>query len=173
MDKSRVLLAFLFALAPTLTIPVVLPQLSLIFFAPFLCLMCYKRPLHTCLWFALGCGLIIDLLAPGLHLGTHAANYLLSTLAVYQLRSRFFEDRPTTLPVMTYLFALVSTFLQVLLLKGMGVPYTLSGLWWLTDVLLLPIADALCALVWFALPAYLLRRRPNMRDNTFSLARYK
>lgn len=169
MDKSRVLLAFLFALIPALVMPIVLPQVSLIFFAPFLCLTCYKRPLRTCLWYALGCGLIIDLLAPGLHLGVYAGNYLVSTLAVYQLRSRFFEDRPTTLPVITYLFALVSTFLQVSLLKGMGVPYILSSFWWLTDVLLLPIADALYALAWFALPVYLLRRRPNMRNNTFSL----
>jgi hypothetical protein len=71
--------------------------------------------------------------------------------------------------MMTYLFALISTAFQVVILKSLGAPITLSAMWWLTDILILPLADALYALVWFALPAYLLRRRPNMRDNTLSL----
>lgn len=168
-DNKLIFFAFLFALVPALIGPVAIPQAPLTFFAPFLALMCYKRPLNHCLWYALICGLILDLLSARMRLGVHAVNYCVVTWLLNHLKSRFFEDKIFTLPVMTFWFAILSTLLLVLELKGLGQDLILSWQWVATDLLLFPLADALYALVWFALPAYLLRRRPQGRDNTLCL----
>lgn len=164
-----IFIAFLFALVPLLICPVACPHLRLTFFAPFLVLICYKRPLDHCLWYALGCGLIMDLLAAQGRLGFYAVNYTVTTWVLYHQKKHFFEDSITTLPFVTLLFALISTLLQVITMKSFGYPIALSWHWAATDLFLLPLADAFYALVWFAIPAYLLRRRPSQgRDNTLS-----
>ncbi len=137
-----------------------MPAWRLSFFAPFLVLMFYKKSLAQCLWIAFGCGLFIDLLAPYPRLGILAITYCLTTAVVYRGKSSFFEDGLASLPVMTFLFAGISTAIQVLPLKLFANAPILSWYWVATDLLLLPLADALYAWIWFAFPAYLLRRRP-------------
>ncbi len=102
----------------------------------------------------------MDLLAPYPRLGLIALSYCCSAAVVYRGKSRFFEDSLISLPVMTFFFVEVSTVLQVLLLKVFGVAPVLSWQWLATDLILFPLADAVYAWVWFAYPAYLLRRRP-------------
>ncbi len=168
-DKKLILLAFLFALVPTLLSPVLTPWLRINYFAPFLTLMFYKRPLQSCLWYAFGCGFILDLLTARLRLGLYIVNYCLTIGLLYGQKRHFFEDKLSTLPIMTALFSILSTVIQIVLLKIAGTTLELSWAWLGTDLVLFPLADAAYALVWFAIPAYLLRRRPQNRDNTLSL----
>jgi hypothetical protein len=163
-------IAFLFAAVPALVLPVFLPSLRLLFFAPFLVLIYYKRPLSHCLWIAFGCGLFMDLLAPFPRLGILALNYCLTSLIVYRSKAHFFEDGLTSLPVMTFLFAEVSTLIQIILLKVFATAPTLSLYWVGTDLIVMPLADALYAWIWFAFPAHLLRRRPS-RTSAFFLGK--
>lgn len=110
----------------------------------------------------------MDLLGAHTRIGCFAVTYWLTTAALYRLKRQFFEDKLSTLPVMTYFFALFSTIIQAILLNAMGVKLHLTGQWVVTDLLIYPLADALYALLWFAIPSYLLRRRPQSRDNTMS-----
>ncbi len=168
-DKKFIFLAFFFACVPLIVCPVIFPQARLTFFAPFLALMLYKRPLLHCLWYALGCGFIMDLLATEGRLGVYAMTYAVTTWVLFQQKRHFFEDRITTLPMMTLLFSILSTLFLMTTLKGMGYPLKLSLHWIVSDLVVMPLADAVYGLVWFALPAYLLRRRPGHgRDNTLS-----
>jgi rod shape-determining protein MreD len=162
-NKKFVFLAFLFGLIPSIIVPSVWPWVRLTYFAPFLCLMCYKRPLNFCLWYSIICGLIIDLLGAGTYLGLYAATYSATTLLVYGHKQYLFEDQVITLPIMTFFFAIYSTALQAFF-----VHLNVSWKWALTDLVLYPFADALYALLWFALPAYLLRHRNQSKNNILS-----
>lgn len=156
----RVWIAFLFAAIPALVFPVFIPSLRLVFFAPFLVLMFYKKPFTQCLWLAFGCGLFMDLLAPYPRLGVLALTYCLASIGVYRAKARFFEDSSISLPIMTFFFVVISTIFELFLLKLFTSGPTLSLRWIITDLLMLPLVDALYAWIWFALPAHLLRRRP-------------
>lgn len=130
--------------------------------------MCYKRPLLACLWLSIACGVIMDMLGAHTRIGFFAVTYWITTAILYRLKQQFFEDKLSTLPVMTFFFAIFSTIIQAILLNAMGVTLHLTGQWVVTDLLMYPLADALYALLWFAIPSYLLRRRPQSRDNTMS-----
>ncbi len=102
----------------------------------------------------------MDLLAPYPRLGILAVNYCATSMIVYRAKSWFFEDSLISLPVMTFLFAEVSTLLHALLLGLFASGPVVSWTWIATDLLLLPLLDAFYAWIWFAFPAHLLRRRP-------------
>jgi len=145
-------LFFLFALLLTLLSPAFAPSFNLQFFVPVLILSYYRKPLVACLWLSLCCGLILDLLASDHRLGLHALNYCLITLVLYNQKRNFFEDSLTTLPIMTLFFSVLSTGLQVILLVlfEKGLPLTIG--WVATDLILLPLCDALYGFIFFTIP---------------------
>jgi hypothetical protein len=110
----------------------------------------------------------MDLLESHSRIGFFAVTYWITIGMLYRLKRQFFEDKLSTLPVMTFFFGLFSTVIQAILLNAMGIALHLTGQWIVTDLLLYPLVDALYALLWFAIPSYLLRRRPQSRDNTMS-----
>ncbi|NGX58738.1 MAG: hypothetical protein K940chlam3_01646 [Chlamydiae bacterium] len=156
----RLFTAFLFALVPILFLTPWFPQWKLTYFAPFLVITFYKKPLETCLWLGLISGLIMDLLSSQHHLGIHALNYCLTISLLYSQKQYFFEDSLSTIPIMTFFFAVISTILQVPLyaLFEKGIP--LSQDWIIKDLLVMPLIDALYGFIWFTLPAIFLPRNP-------------
>ncbi len=110
----------------------------------------------------------MDLFASRWRLGIHVVTYCLTTVVLYRGKAHFFEDKISTLPTMTLLFAVISTLIETVLLGvfSSGLPFSWG--WTATDLVLLPVADAIYAMAWFSLPAYLLRRRPSRFDNTLS-----
>jgi rod shape-determining protein MreD len=134
-----------------ITIPSLFPIFKLTFFAPFFIIAYYKKPLISCLWMAFFCGLIMDIFSPPQRLGTYALNYCMTTLILYSQKQNFFEDSYTTLPVMTFLFALLSTILQTAMLEILGLGLPLSFSWALTDLLVMPSFDSLYAFFFFAI----------------------
>lgn len=168
LDEKRLDLAFCFSLALTLAIPAVLPAIRLWFFAPFLIMACYQIPLSSCLWLAFFCGLILDLLTSQTHLGIHALAFCLTLMLLYNQKRNFFADSLTTLPIMTFLFSCIASLMMAILLYAVEVKFIFSWYWILTDLLLMPSADAAYAFFCYIFPA-LLFGKPQRRGKDYFL----
>ena len=105
------------ALIFTFFTPLYIPQIKLIWFAPFLITLYYQKPLEACLWSSLGCGFLIDLTTSTEHLGLHGFNYTIVSALLYGQKRHFFGDSLSTMPIMVYLFCFMSTLVQAVLLN--------------------------------------------------------
>ena len=159
LTNIRLIGAFFFALIPILFLTPWLPQWKLTYFAPFLVICYYKKPFETCLWLSLMCGLMMDLLSSQRHLGLYALNYCLVTSCLYSQKKHFFEDSLSTLPIMCFLFALISSLLHIPLYSLFESKATLGDEWWLNDLVIMPAIDALYGFVFFTLPGIFLPRK--------------
>jgi hypothetical protein len=130
------------------------PSSKLMFFGPPLIILYYQRPLIHCLAWAIGLGLCMDLLSSYNRFGITALNYFLCTLLLYPQKKHFFSDRLSTLPIMTFLFTAFS-----LILHAQSQLISLSWGWIATDLLLMPLGDALCAFLLYIAPPLLLGKR--------------
>lgn len=163
LDGKRLDIAFAICLFFMVSMPSIMPHIRLSFFAPFLIIACYQKSLPTCLWLALFCGLTLDLLSSYIRLGLHAFDYCLTLLILYPQRRNFFSDSVTTLPIMTFLFGMISTLLMALLLYSVEALNVFSWPWIFTDLIFMPLLDGLYSFCCFILPVLLLgrpRRRP-------------
>ncbi len=118
------------------------PHCRLFYFAPYLILTFYKQTRFAVLWRALGCGLVIDLFSSTPYFGLTALNYTLVCWILYSQRHNFFEDKPFTLPVMTFLFSVLSTLTATILFLFFAHPVPLSLKWLFTDLFWMPLLDA-------------------------------
>lgn len=159
LHKKNLWIVFIICFSLSIWIPAVLPQLRLVFFAPYLIILLYKRPLINCLWGALTCGLILDLLSAYQHLGLFALNYTLTIAVLYRQRRHFFSDSPSTLPIMVYLFSVISTAVQIPLLFVFEQKLKMNSSWIASDLLLMPFLDATYAFVLFILPYWAFGKR--------------
>ncbi len=139
----------------TLFSSVFFPSIKFIAFAPFLALLFYRFPLPSCLWIASLCGLLLDLLSSEMRLGVFALNYCLTTLILYHQRHHFFEDKPLSLCLFTWLICLISTPLQWLLTSFFGAPFRFSGKLLATDLFILPLVDVCYAFIALCCPMLL------------------
>lgn len=131
------------------------PTLHLMAFSPFLALLYNRCCFFVSLWIASLCGLIVDLLSSEFRLGNHALSYCLSTLMLYRYKKHFFDDKPLALSLFTVLISSIMTIFQLLLIAIFDRALPLSGKLFVTDLLLMPIADALYAFLWFSCPLLL------------------
>jgi cell shape-determining protein MreD len=168
LQKKNLLFVFLSALALTLFVPVVFPTLKLVFLAPFLIVLLYKKPLITCLWGSLICGLILDILSPHTRLGLYSMNFTLTTGILYAQRRHFFADKASTLPIMTFFFSVISTVIQGVLLNTFEGPFQISWGWLFSDLIVMPLMDASYAFLIFILP-YLLFGKPVRKGKDYFL----
>lgn len=159
-DFFRITLAFFFASVPALCFPVLAPSWRLTFFAPFLIILYYKLTFYQTLGFAFFCGLIIDVLSSYHHLGLHATAYCATTWILYTQKRHFFEDRLSTLPLMTAFFSLCFTVFLLILSFTFEKGIPLSWPLMFTDFLFMPLCDALYAFILFTLPAIFMPRTP-------------
>ena len=124
----------------------------------------FKTRRLTALWISLLCGSILDLLAANTRFGLYAFNTCLTTWILYRQKRNFFEDSLSTIPLMTLFFSITSTLLQVVLLYTLDRGIAISWMWAVTDLLVLPLADAAYALLFFTLPLALLGQRSVHND---------
>lgn len=128
----------------------VLPPAS---FAPFLSICFYRCKLIAVLWWALACGLIVDLFSADTPIGTTAANYCVVSIVFYRYQFHFFEDRISTLSVLSFIFSFFSNFIKILTNYFLGKPFLLLSWGWLFDEFFIyPWQAALYALLAFTLP---------------------
>jgi len=155
LRHKNLLLAFTSMLVLTLFSLEVSPLFHLIFFAPFLILVYYQKSFSSALMFSFSCGLITDLFTSPLRFGLHALNYTLTTAFIYHQRRNLFADNLFTLPIMTFLFSALSTFLQLILLYLFAKPVTLSFYLLISDFLIMPFIDALFSFCWFIFSGFI------------------
>lgn len=157
MEPIKFISPFLLAVCFLLIAPPFFPQLHLTFLAPPLIITLYRRRLIPSLWAGLLVGFLIDLMGQG-KIGFYATSYLLTLWAISPLKTFFFPDRLSTLPLLTWCFGALSTLIQFFLLKFLGHGFGWSFSWIFTDLLVMPFADALYAFLFFTLPGFLPRR---------------
>lgn len=154
----------LLILLPTLFGQALLPSARLLFLAPPLVWLYYRLPLQGALWASFGAGLLMDLLSSDYRLGILALTYTSTTLLLYAQKRHFYAQGWSTLPILTWLFSLLSTGIQVILLAMVDKELPITWRWGITDLLIFPFLDGLWALVGFALPLKLVQwRRPVRR----------
>lgn len=159
LNDKRLDVAFTISLVLTIVSPALLPHLALSFFPPFLIIACYKKPLSVCLWLALCCGLILDLLSSQTRLGLYPLSFCIVLVLLYNQKRNFFADSPTTLPIMTFLFSSLTAWVAIFLMYVIEIKSLFSWHWALTDTVLMPAWDALYAFCMFILPALLFGKR--------------
>lgn len=127
------------------------PTFPILPFAPFIAISLLSRPFSRALLLACIAGISIDLLSND-PLGINGLSYTLAAAALYRIRNLFSVTHPIQLSFYTAIVSLIITALQIglLFLFDRRVPF--CGKWWLTDWAMLPVADAIFALVWFAGP---------------------
>jgi hypothetical protein len=153
----RVPLIFTFALALIFAIcgTVFLPHVRLLAFSPFLALLYNQTTFIKSLWIASLCGLTVDLLCSEFRLGIHALNYCLTTLLLYKQKKHFFEDKALALSLFTAIVSVMSTIWQFFLISVFDHALPLSGKLIITDLMIMPLADAAYAFLWFTCPMML------------------
>lgn len=159
-SRKKIYLLFLLALIPLLLWPVLSPKTSLCFFAPFFAVLFYKCTFKTILVLSLVCGVFTDLISGQGALGLYTLCYVGSSLLLYHLKVFFFEDGITTLPILSYLYAVMFSLLEILILAFSKQLPQLTLPKVLDHLFVIPLANIIYAFVWFSLPVYWLRRRP-------------
>ncbi len=147
---------FIYTYCLAMLLPLFFPFLHLLYFTPFLILCLYRCSLAHCLWWALICGGVIDLFSSETRLGNYAINYCLTIFCLYRYRFLFFEDGFSTLPLMSFIFTCLSMLIQIGIFYLIGKPFTFSGEWLISDLIVLPMQMAIYAILAFSLPAWML-----------------
>lgn len=166
--NRRILLFFFYALFLALTLPSLMPNVHLIYFAPFLILTYYNKSKFFSMWMSFLCGFLIDLLAFKTRLGIYPLSYCLSTWILYPQKQHFFEDSLSTLPIMTFLFSILSTLIQIVLnnLFGQQISFSLDLVF--HDLIGMPLLDAFYAGIAFTILALFIPKATKRRSLVFS-----
>jgi rod shape-determining protein MreD len=143
--------AFVLALIALVLQGIIVPHISILAFAPFLAFALIRSPLTQALFLSVLAGAIMDLLSED-PMGVHALNYVLVTAIFFRFRKHFSSDQALHLSVLTGVISSFSTLLQwfLLFLFDRRVPF--AGEWVFSDLIGMPVIDALYAFVWFAAP---------------------
>lgn len=163
---DRTTFCFAYTIVLLLLAPIFFPHWHLFWFAPALVLAFYHRSKRGCLWLALMTGCLIDLLSANTRFGLQAINYCLAAWLLYPTKFHFFEENPTTLPTLTWLFSLLSTLLQAVLLAVFGSSLVLTWNWVKLDLIIMPLYDALYAGLAFTLPLLFFPPKTQKRSST-------
>lgn len=155
--KFKLLYVFLVSLAAFLFFP----GTHLLFFAPFLIVTFYKCSLIQSLWLAAGTGLLVDFFSSSFF-GNSACIYTIASYILYRQNRHFFEDKVSTLSLMTTLFSLLASVLQFIFNMLFDLRPLLSFSFLLTDFIIMPLIDGAYAYLFFLLP-YQLYRKYTMR----------
>lgn len=156
--QRRLLPIFSLAFLALFFFPLFFPKLRLMFFAPYIVIVCYHCSFGKALWNAFICGMVLDLFSSFPLFGLSALNYCLTTSILYFQTRHFFEDKPFTLSIMTWFFVIVSSILQTFLLIFLGFNSLFSWQWIMTDLMIMPLCDAAYAYLGFSLPFQLYSR---------------
>lgn len=166
--EKRIWVAFTLTLLLTLFGRIIDSSLNLLFFAPFLVITYYQKSLPTCLGWSMGCGAVLDLLAPYPHFGVYALCFSAATLLLYGRKHRFFVDRLSTLPLMTFFFSILVGIFHLMVVNLFEQRISPSWQWAKGDLLVMPFFDALYAFTLFILPFFLFGKRPKKGKDYFN-----
>lgn len=153
------LIWYLIALVLSVVLPFINVSLSIFFFAPFLILAIYRLPKHLALYWALAAGLTIDLFSSYTRFGSYACCTVATTFIFYRMRYYLFEESLTTIGLMTYLFSITLTLIQVFFFSITNGSMHLSWEWIKLNMVWYPFITTIYAFFCFTLPAATLLNR--------------
>jgi len=156
-------LAFWIGLCCLLIGPLFFPKVHLFYFVPYLVICLYRYSRILVLWRACLCGIMIDLLSSGSVFGLTSINYCCVSFFLFGQTRNFFEDKLSTLPLMTFLFSFLSTLFLAFSALFIQRAYSFSWKWAVTDLIGMPIVDALYASLVFSLPFQLVFKLRKLR----------
>ena len=133
--------------------------LTLFFFVPFIIVTMYKKTLPSTLISAFLIGLMLDLLSSSPRLGIYSLDFCVTSMIIYPLQRNFFSDNLSTLPLMTWFFSLISTLILSFLIYFFDSLNIFSPDWFYTDMMVMPVIDALYALFIFVLPSLFFEKK--------------
>jgi hypothetical protein len=133
----------------------------LCFFAPSLALSFYRLAPFKCWLLSIACGLIMDIFSTSPLFGLTSVIYFATSLFLQKQQRHFFEDKLTTLPLMTLLFSALST-LFFILWYAMTSPFSVNLESLATDLLLMPACDGIYALITCTLPLLAVKKFKKM-----------
>ncbi|HKZ00135.1 MAG TPA: hypothetical protein VJ112_03105 [Rhabdochlamydiaceae bacterium] len=152
MKQVSLLYSFALAVSAALFGTVFFPNLRLMAFAPFLAIVYNRLALTPSLWIATLCGLALDLFSSQMRFGFFSLSYALTTLLIYQQKRHFFDDKPLALSLFTALISIAATCIQLLLSCLFDKQVIFSWKLVMSDLIGMPMIDALYAFLWFTLP---------------------
>lgn len=152
MREIPLIIPFLLAFTALCFSKVFFPSLTLLYFAPFFALLFMRASFLSCLWTALLCGLLVDLLNSKFSFGSSALNFCFTVILTYSQRRNFFEDRLFSLSCFTALISSISSLLYLCFLALFEKQFPFKFQLLFTDLLLMPAFDALYGFLWFTCP---------------------
>ena len=152
-----IIVAFLLATAALFMQTILFPDFVILAFAPWIALVVLTCSLPKCLSLAMLAGSFLDILSDD-PMGVHALNYTLIACFAYRYRRYFSYDQPLHLSLFTLLLSFGSTLLQLFLLFLFDRRIPFTGEWIFGDLIIMPLADAIYALLWFAYPLRLFNK---------------
>ena len=149
MHTSFLTLSFLYSLFLAIVLPILLPGMKVIVFAPFIILAMGRCTLQLLLLLALLCGLVTDLLTANDRFGIFAASFVVTALLLNPWRHFFFPDKAIALPAMAALFTTTSSLITPLIVALFGLNAHFS-LYWLRSALVdLPFYELIYTAIAF------------------------
>lgn len=164
---------FFYSLALFFLLPRLLPDLRLFYLAPFLIICFYNQSKLKCLWLSLICGFIIDLFSAQTRLGFYACNYVLTTWILYGQKQNYYEDSPTTFPIMTFYFAVLSTSIFSMMMMILGTKPIFSIEFFKNDLIFMPFYDAIYCGICFTFPYLFFPNSPKIRKVLYTNSRIR
>lgn len=131
---------------------------TFVYFAPFLAIVFTRADLKTTLLWALASGLVIDFLSSQTPVGLYALNYALVVFILYRLKSLFFEESWTGLPILSFCFSFLSSLFYLIFYLFMDHSLKFSPGFFFFHLFITPFSDALYAIFAFSFPLFLLRQ---------------
>jgi hypothetical protein len=142
---------FFYSLFLAITIPIIIPHFHLHYFVPFYIFCFYRLSLQQSLWWTCASGFIFDFYSSDSRLGISVIPFCFTTLALYRYKFYFFEDRFSTLPIMTFLYCLLLTVFESIIYyfeKGIQSDQIIK------QALFIGIQNSLFCITTFTLPSY-------------------
>jgi len=128
------------------------PEFRLLVFLPFLSLAMHRLSFFNTLKLAFLSGIVLDLLSIDLPMGFHVLSYLLATSFFYSQKKFLFDDKLFSLALFMIPFSCFTTLIERVLLFFCERELPLTWKSVSSDLLLMPIFDALFAILWFTIP---------------------
>lgn len=146
--------------------PIFHPSFRVLFLLPCLVVLCYQRPFIFCLWASFLCGILLDILSSERFMGLYVTSYCGAVALLYPQKRHFFADNVSTLPILTFICSIFVSCIQLLLIYIFQKSVLLNWAWFTTNMLFMPVFDAIFAFVIFLLPKMLFGK-PRRRGNDY------
>jgi rod shape-determining protein MreD len=120
-------------------------------FLPLLLLILYTFPQLRSMQIAAFYGLSLDLVCFETPFGTYCVIFTIVMGLLYGQKRTFFEDHPTTIPILSFEFSILLSVVEFGMFTLVGKGFSLSWSWAILDLGVYGLLDALFAFVWIRL----------------------